>query len=334
MGQRRTKLTVGNIAKELGISKTTVSRALSGKGRVSQETRDRVAAYVAEAGYRPAVSENRLEHRQTNNLALVIPPHFVQLDLPFLRKSMGGICRMAAQRGYDILLCYADGQHTEQLERQLAAGKVDGVILSRTLLSDPCLDLVRRHGIPFVALGRLNDPAALQVDHDNVGASRELTRLLLQMGICRIAYLGNREGYTVNMDRIEGYRQALAEYGLAVESDMVYSNVNSDESRVDALEAALEQKPECLLCGDDNLAFELLKDLQQRGIAVPGQLKLASLYDSEILQNNSPSITAAQFDAAALGTAACRLLLDSLAGKEVVPRQTYGYQVVLRDSTK
>lgn len=334
MESSKTKLTTAAIANELGVSKTTVSRALSGKGRISSETRERVEEYVRRAGYEAAGSINKLERRPTNNLALVIPHHFVQLDLPFLRKSMGGICRMAAQRGYDILLCYADGENTEQLERQLSANKVDGVILTRTLLDDPCLDLVRRSGVPFVALGRLRDPSALQVDHDNTGAARELTRLLLQMGIRHIAYMGNREAYTVNMDRLEGYRQALEEYGLAVEPEIVFSNVNSDESRVDALEAALEQKPECLLCGDDNLAIELLKDLHQRGISVPGQLKLASLYDSEILQNNAPTVTAVQFDAAALGTAACRLLLDAMAGKEVVPRQVQGYQVILRESTK
>ena len=334
MERLRNKLTIGAIAQELGVSKTTVSRALSGKGRISQETRDRVAEYVAQAGYEAVGTENKLERRRTNNLSLVIPPHFVQLDLPFLRKSMGGICRMAAQRGYDILLCYADGDHTEQLARQLDAGKMDGVILSRTLQPDPCLELVRRYGVPFVALGRLKNPADLQIDHDNVGATRELTRLLLQMGVRRIAYMGNRAAYTVNIDRMAGFRQALEEYGLPVDPKMICSNLNSDESRIDALDAVLEREPECLLCGDDNLAFDILKDLQQRGISVPGQVKLASLYDSEILSNNSPAVTAVQFDAAALGTAACRLLLDAMAGKEVVPRQLQGYQVILRESTK
>ncbi len=334
MEQKRHKLTVGAIAEELGVSKTTVSRALSGKGRISQETRERVEEYMRQAGYEAARTTHRLERRQTHNLALVIPPHFVQLDLPFLRKCMGGVCRMAAQRGYDILLCYADGRSTGQLERQLAANKVDGVILSRTLLSDSCLDLVRQHGVPCVALGRVEDEGVLQVDNDHVGAARELTRLLLQMGIRRIAYLGNRAGYTVNMDRMEGFRRGMEEYGLTAEPEMIFSDLNPEEGRVDALETALSQEPECLLCGDDQLAFEMLQDLRQRGISVPGQIRLASLYDSEILLNAAPSVTAVQFDAAALGAAACRLLLDAMSGKEVPSRQVYGYQVVLRESTK
>ncbi len=330
----RKKLTVEEMARELGVSKTTVSRALSGKGRISEETRVRVFDFASRSGYDPNVLALRRERKRTNNLALVIPYHFVQLDLPFLRKCMGGICRMAAQRGYDVLLCYADEANTEQLERQLEARKVDGVILTRTLLIDPCLDLVRRHRVPFVVVGRLDDESALQVDNDQVEASCEMTRLLLQIGMRRIAYIGGSTNYTVNTDRLRGYLRALEEFGMAADRELIYSGVESAELQIDALDAALERKPECLLCCDDALAVSMLKALRQRGIDVPGQLRLASLYDSEILLDTSPTISAVQFDAAALGTAACRLLLDSMAGKEVVPKQMNGYQVILRESTK
>lgn len=332
--QKGRKITMEGIARELGLSKSTVSRALSGKGRVSPETRERVAGYVERSGFAAGAAASPLERRFTNNLALVIPSHFVQLDLPFLRKCMGSICRMAAQRGYDVLLCYADEKDTGQLRRQLAAHKVDGVILSRTLTEDPCLELVRQYGVPYVAIGRLADQGALQVDNDQVGAAKELTRLLLQMGIRRIAYLGNRARYTVNVDRLLGFSQAMEAYGPGVDQDMIFSDVETEEGRLDALEAALERGPECLLCGDDSLAYSVLKDLRRRKVSVPGQLRLASLYDSELLLDTVPTVTAVQFDAAALGTAACRMLLDSMAGREVAPRQVQGYQVILRESTK
>lgn len=334
MDQEKNKPTVDTIARQLGVSKTTVSRALSGKGRISRETRERVAACAQEAGYQAGGSGGPPARRSTHNLALVIPSHFVHLDLPFLRKCMGSVCSMAAQREYDVLLCYANEKDTRQLRRQLAARKVDGVILSRTLTVDPCLDLVREYGVPYVAIGRLADSTALQVDNDQVGAARELTTLLLQMGIRRIAYLGNREGYTVNVDRLKGFRQAMEDFGVKFEESMIFSDLDTEDGRLDALEAALEREPECLLCGDDSLAFNLLKDLRQRGICVPRDIRLASLYDSELLRYSLPPVTAVQFDAAALGAAACRLLLDAMAGREVTPRQVQEYQVVLRESTK
>ena len=321
---------VGEIARELGISATTVSRALSGKGRVSQATRERVAACAARMGW----AAGSPKQRSTNNLALLIPSHFVRLDLPFLRKCMGGVCRMAVQREYDVLLCYADEWNTDQLRRQITARKVDGVILSRTITGDPCLELVRKYGVPYVALGRLEDQDALQVDNDQVEAARELTWLLLQMGIRRIAYLGNRYRYTVNVDRMLGFRQALEAYGMAADEKMIFSNVESTEGCRDALEAALEQRPECLLCSDDSLAFSVLKELRQRRISVPGDIRLASLYDSEILLDTDPTITAVQFDADLLGATACRMLLDAITGREVPPRTVLGHQVILRESTK
>ena len=328
MEQNRIKLE--EVARELGVSKTTVSRALSGKGRISPETTARVRDYVSQSG-RGAGSQPA--RQATSNLALVIPSHFVRLDLPFLRKCMGGICRMAAQREYDVLLCYADERSTEQLQRQLAARKVDGVILSRTMVVDPCLDLVRQYGVPYAAIGRLADAAALQVDNDQVGAARALTRHLLQTGVRRVAYLSGRINYTVNVARLLGFHQALEEYGVPPAPELVFSDVETPEKRLDALAAVLERGPECILCGDDSLAFDVLKDLRQRGLCVPGDIRLASLYDSEILLDTTPTVTAVQFDAEALGTAACRMLLDAMSGREVVPRQVQGFQVVLREST-
>lgn len=332
MAQKKT--TIEDVANALGLSKTTVSRALSGKGRVGKDTRDRVISYIRSSGSHMGVSVPGSSPANGHNLALVIPSHFVQLDLPFLRKCMGGICRMAAQRDYDILLCYADALHTEQLERQLSAGKVDGVILSRALKQDPCIDLLRRYETPFVVLGRQKDPQMLQVDNDQVAAAREMTQLLLQLGMKRIAYMGGSLNYTVNADRLEGYTRALKEAKLPIEENLIYSEIESEEKRLDDLEAALEQQPECLLCCDDSLAFSVIKDLQARGIRVPEQLRVASLYDSELLLQLQPTVSAVHFDAAALGAAACRLLLDALAGKDVPKRIVHGHQVILRESTK
>ena len=136
------------------------------------------------------------------------------------------------------------------------------------------------------------------------------------------------------MDRLAGYRLALEEYGVAEDRELIFTGVETEEGRVDALESALERAPECLLCCDDSLTFSILKDLRSRGISVPGQIRLASLYDSEILLDVFPAVTAVQFDAETLGATACRMLLDSMAGREVVPRQIQGYQVIMRESTK
>ena len=265
---------------------------------------------------------------------MVIPSHFVHLDLPFLRKSMGGICTTAAQRGYDLLLCYAEGADTRQLERQLSRHKMDGVILSRTLQDDPCIELLRQFRVPFVTIGRTEDPSIPQVDNDQVSASQEMTRLLLQLGLRRIALLAGSPLYYVNRDRTKGYMDAMAQWGVQPDPGLIHTGIETDVQRIDALEAVLERRPDCILCGDDRLAFDVSLELQARQIRVPDQMRVASLYDSELTAGLNPGISAVQFDAEALGGAACRMLLDLMAGKESSRQVVMGHQVILRDSTK
>lgn len=174
------KMTIEQVAEALGVSKTTVSRALSGKGRISEKTRAKVFAYMGHARTEPASAQKDPKVR-TNNIAMVVPQRFITLDLPFLRKCMGGICTMADQRGYDMLLCYASSTEYTQLQRQLASHKVDGVILTYAMADDPCVDLLRQYDVPFVLIGRSEDKTIPQADNDQVTAACEMTRILLQM---------------------------------------------------------------------------------------------------------------------------------------------------------
>ncbi len=261
------KMTIEQVADALGLSKTTVSRALSGKGRISEETRTKVYAYMGRTRSEP-VSAQSGEKLRTNNIAMVVPQRFIALDLPFLRKCMGGICTMADQRGYDLMLCYASNTEYSQLQRQLANHKVDGVILTYAMADDPCIELLRQYE----------------------AAACEMTRILLQLGAKRIALLVGSTIYAVNTDRIRGYLRGFAEFGVPVDQRLVHSGVESAGQTLDALEAALEQKADCILCGDDEIAFEVMRELRTRHILVPNDLRVASLYDSSMLASISCGI--------------------------------------------
>ena len=241
---------------------------------------------------------------------------------------------MADQRGYDLMLCYASNTEYSQLQRQLANHKVDGVILTYAMADDPCIELLRQYETPFVLIGRSEDKTIPQADNDQVAAACEMTRILLQLGAKRIALLVGSTIYAVNTDRIRGYLRGFAEFGVPVDQRLVHSGVESAGQTLDALEAALEQKADCILCGDDEIAFEVMRELRTRHILVPNDLRVASLYDSSMLASITPSVSAVQYDAEQLGKTACRMLLDRLAGKEIVMRQLEGYQVILRNSTK
>ena len=324
---REKGLSVEGVAQALGVSKTTVSRALSGKGRISEETRSRVRDFISRSG------DAGFEQPPTNTLTVVIPPRFIEMELPFVYACVRGIGYAAKLRNYDVLLCTADEREQTQLQRHLQRRKSDGVILFRTMNGeDPCLETVRRYNKPCVVLGRFDDGKILQVDNDNFEAAREMTQLLLRMGLRRIAYIYDDTNATINLDRLRGFTHALREAGIPVDRGMIYSDLMTETQRLDALESIMRQQPDCILCCDDRLAIYIYELLRQQGISCPDRIRLASLYDSQFLQ--WASITAVQFDSEALGASACRALLDSIAGKEVAPRQVQPYQIILRESTK
>lgn len=326
-------LTISDVAQALNLSKTTVSRAISGKGRISEATRLKVQQYISQHNYQPNAVARGLAQNKTYNIALVISPQFTNFDLPFLRKSMASICREANHSEYDILLTFAENRGDAPLRRLLDKGKLDGVILSSAIENDPMTKLLQERGLPFVVIGHLSDPTILQVDNDQVAGCRELTGVLLKMGMRRIALLGGSPLYTVNNSRLEGYAQAHSRVGLPLPSELIYTGLESTPQREMALEQALQNKPDCILCMDDNLSLLALKYLKGKGIRVPQDLCLASMYDSEELAETEPGITALQFDADNLARTAYRVLLERINGNPVHSSLELGYQLILRHST-
>lgn len=326
-------LTISDVAEALGMSKTTVSRAISGKGRISEETRARVQAYIHQHNYRPNAVARGLAQSKTYNIALVISHRFSTFDLPFVRKSMTAVCEASAQSEYDILLTIADRNSDVPLRRLLDKGKVDGVLLTFAVEDDPLVELLRSREIPFVVIGSLADKSILQVDNDQVSGCRELTSLLLKMGRRRIALLGGTQRYTVNVSRLKGYTQAHEQAGLPMQPELVFMDLESVPRQIAALDEALKQRADCILCMDDSLSLTIMKQLKARELRVPEDVQLASMYDSEALEESSPSITALQFDAAQLSRTGYHMLMDTINGKAVQNGLELGYQLVVRQST-
>ena len=176
---------ITQIAQALGVSKTTVSRAISGNGRISAATRQRVLDYVKKHNYTPSMMARGLVKRCSYNISLVISTQFSDFELPFLRKVMRSVYQVAGDSDYDVLLTLVGENETRPVERLLDNRKIDGLILTRTLERDPLIPLLKARKVPFVAIGQPEDDQVLSVDHDQVGGCREMTSLLLMKGISR-----------------------------------------------------------------------------------------------------------------------------------------------------
>ena len=331
-------LTIDDIARELGVSKTTVSRAISGKGRISAATRDRVQAFIELHNYRPNAAAKGLAESRTYNLALVLPRDFINLDIPFYRRSMSAICEEAFFHDYNVMVCLSTDNDHSSLTRTLDYRKVDGVILTRTVENDDMLDLLTKRGIPFATLGSLparNQGAAMvEADHNQIDGCREFSRLFLGKSRERTALLGNDLNYVVNQSRMLGFRQACQELNLSMDMTPVRVGINDQESCTAAVDELLKQGVRRFACMDEDICIRTWRALKQNGLTVPADAELISLSDSDLLARPDVSISALNFDSAELGRSACRELLNALCDKPYDPKPLLGYEICLRNSTK
>lgn len=327
-------LTISDVAEALGVSKTTVSRAISGKGRIGAKTRERVLAYIKEHNYKPNALAKGLAELKTFNLGVVLPEDYTLVDLPFFQTCLMGISEVAASMDYDILLTMGRENENTQLMRMVENHKVDGIILMRTFTKDQSVEYLKETGTPFVTVGSTNYSDVIQIDNDHKNACRELISILLMKKMERIGIVGGIESHVVTQNRLRGYMEAYESAGIEVDKDIIYVNADREAMIDRAVEKLLEADVDCIVCLDDAVCMQVLNKLRREHVKVPKQMKVASFYDSSILENHVPTITSLSFNVRELGMTACRILLDMIEGKEVEKRTLLGYEVILKESTK
>ena len=331
---KRKIYTLNDIAKELGVNKATVSKAISGKGNLSAETRARILAFIDECGYRPNAVAQSLAKNQTFNIGLMMPDYVGVLDEAFFRECLRGVCRIASNSGYDVLMVMDSENPVEHIARLIDNRKIDGVIAMRSLVDSPVVGFLKEKHVPFVIVGPTSDATVLSVDNDNRSACRDITAHLIAGGIRSMAMIGGDDNNCVTDSRLKGFWDACDQAGLPREDQTVCLNVNRENRLPEVIDMVLAQKPDCIVCMDDYICNMVLIHLRTNNVQVPRDVKMVSFYDSILLENNIPSVTSLHFDAAALGEAACRKLIDNLSGKTEDNLALPGYQIILRDSTK
>jgi DNA-binding LacI/PurR family transcriptional regulator len=328
------KITISDVADALGVSKTTVSRAISGKGRIGTDTRLKVLNYITEHHYKPNFIARGLAQSKTFNIALVLPGDYYLTELPFFQNCMLGISQAAGKKDYDVIISMVTPNDNSQLERVINNHKVDGVILSRTLVQDAPLELLKQKNVPYVAIGSTEDRTVVQIDNDHVGACKELTSLLLMQGIRKTALLGGNRNHIVTQKRFQGYQEAFHEMNLSMDEATVYFDVEETYVIEKIVEDLLDQRIECVFCMDDYICMHVISCLRRKNVKIPQDIKVASFYNSQMLKNNIPGITSLQFNNCELGMAACNTLLNMLNGEMVTQRTLLGYDVILKESTQ
>lgn len=334
MANRENVVNIKKIAEDLGMSTTTVSRAISGKGRIGKHTVERVQAYMSENGLVPNVYSKCVQDKDTHMICVVLPLEEDYAELPFFQKIMLSLYDFFSLYGYYIMVVKTTWTDISALKKVVKEQRVDGVVLTRTLEDGQEIEFLKQKGIPFVVTGSYKDQSVLQVDVDHLNACFDLTTSLLRMGIRDIALMVAEKTQIVNVSRYRGFEKAFEDYGLDIDRKMIFENAGYDVIAEKLTLEAIKRGAECILCMDDNICLFVLKALRKHRVEIPRDIKIASFYNSRLLDEYFPTISCVNFDIRKLGNTAGKVLLDRLNGDMTPKRVMIGYNIVLKDSTK
>ena len=317
-------VTIKDIAKALGISTSTVSRALRDSYEISPETKELVIECAKKLNYMPNPIALSLKERRTRSIGVVV----CEIANSFFSQVINGIESIAYDRGYNVII----SQSHESVEREimdlhyLSSRSVDGLIISVSTETNDITHLQDLHnkGLPIVMFDRVRDEIKTHsVAIDNFKSTYEATEHLLQQGYKRIAAIANSEFLSITNERLAGYREALQTYGQKYNKSYVkhcfYGGMVASEIE-DAVNKllTLKQKPDAIITTSDKLTTGCLRTLTRRGVKIPDDIALVGFSNSDIAELLNPPLTVVRQPAMEMGKAATELLLQLIESKRPV----------------
>ena len=327
-------------AAHIGLSQTTVSRAMSGYPEVRAETRARVLEAAERLGYRPNISAQRLATGRAGAIGIVFQgggrfgPHSSEF--------MGGLSTRLQKDGIDILVSTVETREEEEAAyRRLAESKrVDAVIVHTPACTDARIALLRMLGLPFIVHGRseTGEPFAF-LDIDNSGAIRTATEHLADLGHRRIALINGDTASTYARDRDAAYRATLTARGLAVDPALARHGEFTDETGFRLMQAflALPSPPTAVIAGSMMSALGAMRAIRIAGLAVGADVSLVAhddVFPYLSPDNLVPALTTTQSPIRAAGERIGDMVLRLLQGEEPEALQEiWPVEFIVRGST-
>jgi LacI family transcriptional regulator len=329
------------LSAKLGLSQTTVSRALNGYPEVNEATRQRVLAAAERHGYRPSPAARRLATGRAQALGIVFPMERNVLLDPLFIEFLAGVCEVAGRHGFDILVSPTTAdQELATYERLARDGTVDAVILSSPGLEDERIRRVAKRGFPAVVHGRPNsDVQIASLDIDNEGAFHQAGRFLAQLGHRRIALLNGDEKLSFAADRRAGFVRALREAGIEPGDELFFSGQMSVENGYRFARAALAgpRPPTAFLCASILVALGAQRAIAESGLSIPDDVSVIA-HDDEMpsfrADHLHPPMTTTRSSIRAAGVRVAEMAIARIGGQPPEGlREVWPVELVVRGST-
>ena len=317
----------------MGMSVSTVSRALSGNGRVSEETRQEVLDYLVDKQLVPNTREKRYTDTKTNIIAVTVPEEGNFVFMPYFQHTFFSIYDFFAIRGIQVIPIKISAKNISYLKKAVEDHMMDGVILTRRVENVDEINYLKEHGVPFVLIGDIDNPEIVQVGSDNEQATYDLISTLIHKGCYKMAVMCAEKRQPINQTRLKGLVNAHVNNYMVLNQEYVFYDTDSENIAELAVEKILAANMDAIICMDDNICLNVLKILQKRRISIPQKIKVASLHNSPILDAWSPSITCVNYDVEESAREAARRLYTLLTEQTKLPKVVMGYEVQMKEST-
>lgn len=336
---RKNLTNLKKLAGDLGLSQSTVSRALRAHPAIPETTRKRVLSAAERAGYRPNARARSLATGRTEAIALVFPLERLQLPETNFVDVLAGISTVVTARNYSLLLMPFRDDEPAALRKLAASRSVDGVIITRPLVKDMRIAMLAELGMPFVLHGRTeSDQPYSFVDTDNDTTFERLTGLLLDYGHRRIVAINGLAQFRYAAARGVSFRRAFAARGLTPKPDSIEFVSMTEATGFETAMRRLKERepPTAFVCGSVFQARGVYRAAAELGLAIGRDLSVVAHDDgvrSSAPTDLSPPLTATFTPISTAGEALATALIDLIEGHAASPvGRVLPFELILRNS--
>jgi len=326
----KAKATLKQIAKELGVSVSTVSKALNDSPEISEQTKVKIKEYAKLKNYKPNVIGLNLKNRKTKTIGVIIP----NILNSFFAKVFSGIEKVADKKGYNVITCISN----ESLEKEihtlemLSNGTIDGFILSVSEEAQKLQDYnhfsaIINDGTPIVMFDRIADEVDCdKVVVDDFDSALNSTQHLINLGCKNIALISSVDNLSVGKLRADGYLKALKDNNIPI-NEKIILRTDSEEDMKAKIDAIFENKIDAIFALDENDSVAALRVSLKKGYKVPEDISIIGFADGILASRRlSPSLTTVSQHGIEIGEVAAKRLIQRLEEPE---GETSDYETIV-----
>ncbi len=315
------EITIYDLARKLNVSIATVSRALKDDPVVSKKTRKKIAELAEEMGYRSNHFARNLRNQRTNTIGVIIP----RVNSYFMSTVIAGMESAVNSNGYNLIISQSSESFTKEKAnaKTMFNNRVDGLLVSLAYdtFDTEHFDMFVKKNIPLIFFDRVaENKNCTNVLIDNRKAAYDATKHLIEQGCKRIVHITATPKRNVYIDRLQGYKHALADYDIPFKEEYIIINNLSQEAGGDAAAQMIKMNPmpDGGFVANDNCAIGCILGLKQAGIRVPADIAIVGFNNDPVSKVIEPNLTTINYPGYEMGEVAARNLINHLNGSSTL----------------